>query len=76
MATPAEILAAIDTGIATVLSKIASGDTITEYEEGPVRVKKNSPSELLAALRAMRAEFAHASATDRRGASAFYGGRL
>ena len=76
MATSAEILASIDTGIATVLSAIASGNSITEYEEGPVRVKRNSPSELLAALRAMRREFAPAATTDRRGAAAFYGGRL
>lgn len=76
MATPAELLTSIDAGITACTAAIASGNTITEWEEGPIRVKKSSTADLLTALMEMRKHFAHAGATDRRAAAAFYGGRL
>lgn len=54
MATESDLRTAVDTAIAKVLAKIASGQTITEYNEDGLRVKRDSPAELLKALKEMR----------------------
>lgn len=54
MATESELRSAVDSAISNVLTKIAAGEIVTEYREGPLSVKRDSPAELLKALREMR----------------------
>lgn len=77
MATDAEIVAQLDAAILNVTTKIAAGDAITEYWEGEVKVKKESPAELLKTLRTMRDMYAAAAQTDteREPGLMYYGGR-
>lgn len=50
MATDAEYLAALKTARSAVVAKLAGGQAITEYAEGGVRIKKESPAALLKAI--------------------------
>ena len=72
MATPTstELLAQIDNAIATVTLAIVNGKTITEWKEGSISVKRESPAELLRALRDLRTTL---SADDGSGRSASVG---
>lgn len=53
----ASILANIEAGIVAVTAKIAAGDWIVEYREGPIHIKKASPTELLKALEDLRGTY-------------------
>lgn len=53
----ASILANIEAGIVAVTAKIAAGDWIVEYREGPIHIKKASPTELLSALEDLRGTY-------------------
>lgn len=76
MATPQEMLTAVQNGIVAVLASMASGSPIVEWSEGPVRVKKSDPAELLKTLRMLEKEYLPAADTDRSAAVGTFGGRL
>lgn len=71
MATPADLLAATESAISKVLERLATGDAIVEITEGPIRVKRESPTALLRALREMRDTFAAEAQTTRSAAVAY-----
>jgi hypothetical protein len=77
MVTDAEILAKIDEAILNVTTELAAGNRIIEVWEGPIKIKKSSPEELLKTLREMRSIYAAGAMTetDRRPGCLFYGGR-
>lgn len=70
MATSAELLTATESAIQKVLERMATGDTLVEITEGPIRVKRESPTALLRALREMRDTFSAEAQTTRRAAVA------
>jgi hypothetical protein len=79
MGTSSTILTQIDTAITAVTLKFSSGQYITEYREGGLHVKKESPVALLAELRRLRAEYAAAVAMEsgeRGGAVGCFGGSV
>jgi hypothetical protein len=57
MANDSLILIKIDDAILAVMSAIASGDNITEYVDGPIRVKSESPALLLETLQKMKSDY-------------------
>lgn len=70
MASSAELLTATESAIAKVLERLATGDAIVEITEGPIRVKRESPTALLRSLREMRDAFASECSTTRSAAVA------
>lgn len=67
MATPEEMITKIDTAMAAIVDGMASGSTIIEWNDGPLRVRNESPALLLADLRKLRNEYlALVSVADRR----------
>lgn len=76
MATPQEMLTAVQNGIVAVLASIASGSPIVEWNEGPVSLKKSDPTELLKTLRLLEKEYLAGANTDRAAAVGTFGGRL
>lgn len=69
-----DLLTSCDSAIARVLTALAAGDDLTEINEGPIRIKRESPAELLKALRSLRQELQAETDTDRRAGVCFYGG--
>lgn len=55
----------VDAAITAVLDKIAAGQTVTEWREGAIQVKRDTPAELLRALRDMRAALSDDEQTGR-----------
>lgn len=65
MATDSDLVTAINTAISTVLANIAQGKLVTEYREGAISVKRESPAALLQALKDMKAAVSNDSGTGR-----------
>jgi hypothetical protein len=71
----AQILESIRAGIAAVTAQIAAGNWIVEYREGPLHVKKESPTALLDTLESMRAQY-EARTEDRSASVATFRGAI
>ena len=76
MATVSEMVTLLDSAISAVLTDLAAGKFVTEYNEGPIRVKKESPTDLLKELRAQRDAFMAEADTQRRPGVCSFGGAM
>lgn len=74
MATESELRASVDSAISAVVAKIAAGQTITEWKEGSIHVKRSSPEELLRALKTMRDALSDDAGTGRCASVGMYRG--
>ena len=75
MASDSSILDSINAGIAKVLEAIAAGDWLTEWKEGPLSVKKESPAALLRTLQDMAAAYEATTETRSAGVAISRGAR-
>ena len=69
MADDSTLYDAVTAAIAQVVSDIAAGKNVTEWREGTIVVKRESPSELLKALRTIRDGLSPGSSGSGRSAS-------
>ena len=52
--TESDLRAQADAALSAVLTQIAAGKTVTEWREGSIHVKRDTPAELIKALKAIR----------------------
>ncbi len=64
------------TSIDAAIARILAGEFIVEWNEGPVRVKKSDPMDLLKTLQGMRDYYSAAASTDRSAARATFTGKF